>query len=66
MKKKKAMKHAGLKAGFLIAASYPLFSIMIAVSGNYPTSFLLQPKLIIAGLAAALDLTDIFFYWQAR
>ena len=55
-KEEKAMKHAGLKAGFSYwLLFYPLFSIMIAVMEKKDIlQVLLQPKLIIAGLAAGL------------
>ncbi|MBZ2038097.1 DUF3278 domain-containing protein [Streptococcus sanguinis] len=55
-KEEKAMKHAGLKAGFSYwLLFYPLFGIMIAVMEKKDIlQILLQPKLIITGLAAGL------------
>ena len=50
------MKHASLKAGFSYwLLFYPLFGIMIAVMEKKDIlQILLQPKLIITGLAAGL------------
>ncbi|KXT86065.1 DUF3278 domain-containing protein [Streptococcus panodentis] len=56
VKEKKAMQHVGLKAGFSYwLLFYPLFSISTAVIEKKDIlQVLLQPKLIIVGLAAGL------------